>query len=50
MNALELIARAQELLDSAREPDQTLTERLDSLSELDEVLEALRWETAEGLE
>jgi hypothetical protein len=50
MTAPELIARAQVLLDSAREPDQTPTERLESLNELDEVLEALRWETAEGLE
>jgi hypothetical protein len=50
MTAPELIARAQVLLDSVREPDQTPTERLESLNALDEVLEALRWETAEGLE
>jgi hypothetical protein len=50
MTTPELIARAQELLDGMREPDQMLMARLDSLNELDLVLEALRWETAEGLE
>ena len=50
MTAPELIARAQVLLDSMREPDRTLAERLDSLNELDLVLEALGWEIAGGLE